>query len=173
MSRLYHLSNGIAFVERWLCRGLILGFTVLLVTNAALRYGAGRPLYFAEELAVLVLVWMGFLAISLSLHRGDQVRVTLLTDHLKPRAAALVETAVQGLMAVILAALLWSAVGWIGSPAVEFERAIALDLPKAPLFAIIPIFCATALIHTLAKLVKAASPLAGRPQGAQALETAL
>lgn len=145
-------SRRLAWAELLACKILIVLFTVLLVVNVTLRYGLNSPLYFAEELAVYILIWMAFLAISVSLHENTQIRLTLLTDMLpaRGRKAALVLT--DALVAVMLAVILWHAVAWIRSPSVEFELAITLGMGKTPFYAIVPLFCATALFHSLARL---------------------
>ncbi|MGC2857461.1 TRAP transporter small permease [Novispirillum sp. DQ9] len=156
-------SRRLAWVELFACKVLIVLFSALLVVNVSLRYGLNSPLYFAEELAVYILIWMAFLAISVSLHENTQIRLTLLTDVLPARPRQGVLVLMDVLVAAMLAVILWHAVGWIRSPSVEFELAITLGTGKAPFFAIIPLFCATALFHSVARLAAVA---ASGPAGA-------
>ena len=146
------VSRGLAWVELTLCKGLIALFSLLLIVNVTRRYVFNAPLFFAEELAVYILIWMAFLAISVSIHENTQVRLTMLLDALPPplahRITLLTETLVAGLLAVILV----TSLKWMGSPAVGFELALTLGLPKWPFFLIIPVFSAAALIHVLARL---------------------
>jgi hypothetical protein len=53
----------------------------------------------------------------------------------------------------MLAALLWASIGWLRSPATAFEQIITTGWAKLPFFLIVPIFCATSLIHMLATLL--------------------
>ncbi|MCF8480326.1 MAG: TRAP transporter small permease [Rhodospirillum sp.] len=146
------LSARLAWLERMICRALIVVFTALLAVNVTLRYGFSSPLYFAEEVAVYILIWMAFLAISVSLHENTQIRLTILVDMFDRRSRLLTLAAMDLLVAVMLTVILVHAIGWITSPAVDYELAITLGISKVPFFAIIPIFCATGLFHTLARL---------------------
>lgn len=153
-------SRNLARVELLVCKVLIVLFTTLLVVNVTLRYGLNSPLYFAEELAVYILIWMAFLAISVSLHENTQIRLTLVTDILPTKVRRAVAVLVDVLVAGMLAVILWYAVIWIRSPSVEFELAITLGMGKTPFYAIIPIFCATALFHSVARLTVLATETA-------------
>jgi TRAP-type C4-dicarboxylate transport system permease small subunit len=146
------LSARLAWLERMACRALIVVFTGLLLVNVTLRYVFSSPLFFAEEVAVYILIWMAFLAISVSLHENTQIRLTLLIDMFDARSRALTLWAMDLLVAAMLAVILVHAIGWIRSPAVEFELAITLGMSKVPFFAIIPVFCAAALFHVVARL---------------------
>lgn len=149
-------SQRLAWVEMLACKVLIVLFTIVLVVNVTLRYGFGSPLYYAEELAVYILIWMAFLAMSVSLHENTQIRLTLLTHALPERVGRFVVLVMDGLAAVMLAVILVHALTWIQSPSVEFELAITLGIGKKPFFAIIPLFCATGLFHMVARLIQAA-----------------
>mgnify|MGYP002714962901 CR=1 FL=1 len=82
MNPLSALLHGLARVERWASRLLVASFVALIVSNVAMRYVLGRPLVFAEELAAILLVWLAFVSISISIHDRAQIGVTLLTDRL-------------------------------------------------------------------------------------------
>ncbi|MHB0951479.1 MAG: TRAP transporter small permease [Allorhizobium sp.] len=150
MILLTRISNRVAYVERWASRAIIFGFVALIIVNVGLRYLAGRPLVYAEEIAAIMLVWLAFISISISIHDRAQVSVTLVTDMLDRRASGIIAVLVSVCMAAIVATLLWSAIGWVNSPGVEFEQVITTGWPKAPFFMIVPIFCATCLVHLLA-----------------------
>ena len=152
MSFLGPLSDGLAHVERWISRLMVLGFVGLITVNVAMRYLGGRPIVFAEELAAILLVWLAFVAISISIHDRTQIGVTLLTDRLPPRWQRGVAVVVGCTVAAILAVLLWKSAVWVRSPNVAFERVITTGWPKAPFFYVVPVFCVTALIHVVAQL---------------------
>ncbi len=64
----------------------ILAMTALTVAAVAMRYGAGAPFRFTEELGGLLLVTSVFLSIPYVLARHGHIRLTLLADRL-PAAA--------------------------------------------------------------------------------------
>ncbi|MET3600868.1 TRAP transporter small permease [Martelella mangrovi] len=156
------LSVGLAWLERWASRVLMAGFVGLITTNVAMRYLVGRPIIFAEELAAILLVWLAFIATSISIHTRAQIGVTLLVDTLPVAARKAVDLVVWVLIACMLAILLKAGITWVRSPVVEFEQIITTGWAKAPFFTIFPIFCACALIHALAQVVRAAGALRER-----------
>lgn len=145
-------SRWLAQLEKLLCSMLIMAFSTLLIINVIARYLFQSPLYFAEELAVYILVWMAFLAISLSIHYDQHVRLTMLVGLLPMRLQRLAYWMTELISLAVLATLLWYAIGWIRSPSVAFDIAITLDWPKWHFYLIVPIFCATAILHILARL---------------------
>ena len=155
MSLFPTLSQGLVRVERWASRLIVVAFVGLIVVNVAMRYVAGRPIVFAEELAAILLVWLTLVAVSISIHDKVQIGVTLLSETLPLRVQRVLEVVVWALIAVMLGLLLRAGLGWVLSPTVAFEQVITTGWPKAPFFWIFPIFCTTALIHALAHLSRA------------------
>lgn len=150
--RLYRASRLLAAIEQGLCSGLIIAFSVLLIVNVIARYAFSSPIFFAEELAVYILVWMAFLAISVSIHHDQHVRLTMLIGSLPAGMQRACYWLTELICLVILAVLLWHSIGWIRSPSVAYDIAITLDWPKWHFYLIVPIFCASAIFHILARL---------------------
>lgn len=150
------LSDGLVAVERVVSRVMVVGFVGLISVNVGMRYLAGRPIVFAEELAAVLLVWLAFVAISISLHDRTQIGVTLLADALPTRWRRIVEVAVNLVIIGILLVLLWKSVAWVSSPAVAFEQIITTGWPKWPFFLVVPVFCVTSLVHVVAHILRPA-----------------
>jgi TRAP-type C4-dicarboxylate transport system permease small subunit len=146
-----------AALERVLCAALIVVFTAVLLTNVISRYVFDAPLFFAEELALLMLVWMGYLGIAYSIHKNEQIGMGLVVDGLSPQRKRLVLILVDVIMIVASGILLWAALQWLRSSSVFFERAVTLAIPKWPFYLAIPFFWSLVLIHlvdhVLARLV--------------------
>lgn len=147
------ISSKVAVFERVLCAVLISVFTAVLLANVISRYLFDSPLFFAEELALLLLVWMGYLAVSYSIHRSDQIGMSLLVDKLSARHKQLVAIVVDVILIVISGILFWAALTWMQSSSVFFERAVTLNVPKWPFYLIIPLFWALMLIHLIDHLL--------------------
>jgi TRAP-type C4-dicarboxylate transport system permease small subunit len=62
-------SDRVARIEAVVCGTLIVCFSALLLINVTLRYLFSAPIYYAEETAILIMVWMAFLATSLAVKR--------------------------------------------------------------------------------------------------------
>lgn len=155
MTWLSALSNGLAGVERWASRLLVVAFVALIAANVTTRYVFGRPIVYAEELAAILLVWLAFVATSITVHGRAQIGVTLLTERLSAPVRRIVDIVGMAVIAAMLVVLLWTSWHWARSPMVEFDQIITTGWPKAPFYLIVPIFCASALIHVVADLAEA------------------
>ncbi|TKW67255.1 MAG: TRAP transporter small permease [Paracoccus denitrificans] len=155
MTWLSAISNGLARVERWASRLLVVAFVALIVANVTMRYVVGRPIVYAEELAAILLVWLAFVATSITVHDRAQIGVTLLTEKLPKGVRRIVDIVVLVVIAAILSTLLWTSWKWASSPMVSFDQVITTGWPKAPFYLIVPVFAGTALIHVLADLAEA------------------
>lgn len=150
---LQRTSASVARVEMFTCKALVVVFTLLLIVNVGLRSVFNSPLFFAEELAIYILIWMAFLAISFSLHENSQVSLTLVKDMLPPSVQRGLSILTDSIIIAILATVFWYAVKWVTSSDVDFELAISLGIQKKPFFYIIPLFCLTGLFHVLTRLL--------------------
>ncbi len=149
------ISAGLARLELLFCQVLIVAFTGLLIANVASRYVFNNPFYFADELAVYMLIWMAFLAICVTVARNDMIRLSLAVDALPRGARRVVEIVIEILVLGMLAAMFWASLRWFQSPAVAFERAITLNMSKLPFLSIIPIFTGLATFHVFSNLLTA------------------
>ncbi|WP_029009249.1 TRAP transporter small permease [Azospirillum halopraeferens] len=154
-------SRLLARAEMFVCKALIVVFTALLIVNVGLRYLFNAPLFYAEELAIYILIWMAFLAISVTIHENVQVRMTLFSDRLTYTRRRTLFIVTETVAALMLAAILYHSVHWILSPFASFDMAVTLGWPKWPFFLIIPLFSAAALCHVLAHLLRAIAEAAG------------
>ena len=86
----------------WACHallGVIVGVTVLQVF---LRFVLDSPLSWSEEVALLALIWFGFLAVAVGVRRHEHLAITALRDRLPPRGAVALDYAAQGGVAAFL-----------------------------------------------------------------------
>jgi TRAP-type C4-dicarboxylate transport system permease small subunit len=150
---LKRLSLAVAKVELVAAQALIVVFTGLILVNVFRRYAFNRPLFFAEELSVYILIWMAFLAIAVTIARRETISLTFLVDNLPPRARWACALAAETLVAMMLGGMVYAAWVWFNNPAIAFERALTLGQPKWPFLLIIPLFCSLAFFHAVANVI--------------------
>mgnify|MGYP003681946316 CR=1 FL=1 len=179
---LFRLSAAIATGES-VAAGLAAAATFsLLVVNIVTR-SAGQAVYWTDEAAILAMVWMAFLAASLTIHYRSHIAVTLVTDMLRPCArlvfAILVDAIMLTLM-VIIGVLVWRwfdpvglyRAGWditaFASTTFNFmyeEPTMTIGIQKAWFWLIMPWFVIAASIHCLSNLAGSVGEFrtSGRP----------
>lgn len=145
-------SRRLAAFEQLVCSVLIVAFGVLLIANVFARYVLNSPIFFAGELAIYILIWMAFLAISISIHHDQHVRLTMLVGVLPTPAQRACYWLSELVCLAMLVVMLWYSIAWLRSPSVDYDMAITLDWPKWHFYLIVPIFCATSIFHLIARL---------------------
>jgi|GEM_PF-922235 len=151
-------SHALARLELWLCQILIVAFSTLLLVNVTMRYTLSAPIYFAEELAVYILIWMAFLAIAATIARQEMIALTFVADLASRRLRRWLHILVDLIVLGMVVALAWVSWRWLQSPAMQFEQALTLGMVKRPFYAIVPIFFSLATLHTAANLLRHLTP---------------
>lgn len=100
------VSRGLLALSAACCAGIL----ALVVAAVVMRYAIAAPFRFTEELAGLLLSAMAFLALPFAMASHANIRVTLLTERLPPRAQRLAWVLGQGIMVSFCAIFAWE--GW-------------------------------------------------------------
>ena len=97
--------DGLNAVAAFVCHGLLVVITGVTVLQVVLRYGFNRPTSWSEEIALLCLIWFGFLAIAVGVRRHEHVAITVLRDLLPGSAAVALDYAAQIAIVVFMFAV--------------------------------------------------------------------
>jgi len=164
-------SSALLSVERLALMVLMGGLTLLILLNVVTRY-TGMPIYWVDEAAVYLVVWLCFVGASTMTRLRMDFAVTLMTDYLGEAAARrLKATATAGVFlfgcAMLAMCWLWMdpvGIASHGFDAKEFaadsfnflytERTQTLNWPTWVVQLILPIFGITFTIHAAANLVE-------------------
>ncbi|MGP9631285.1 TRAP transporter small permease [Halomonas sp. AOP42-C1-46] len=140
--------------ELFLCQVAVVLFFVLLLVNVVSRYFFSSPLYFAEELAVYILIWMAFFAIAATVGRNEMVRLDFLVNGAPPPIKYVINILVDLLVLICSVTLLIISFNWYLGPTIQYEQAITLGIKKLPFFTIIPLFFVLITFHSVINLAK-------------------
>lgn len=142
-------------LNRWieyLLFGLGFSMAVIVAVQVFFRYVLNQSLFWSEELARFMLVWLTFLGASVAYYRGVHPGIDMIFTRLSvgwQRAVAaivhLISIAFFGVMIVY---------GIQFSCFVRLQISPALYLPKWIIFAVIPVSGAILLVHGLSFLVQ-------------------
>ncbi len=124
-----------------------LGFTMagVVAVQVFFRYVLNQSLFWSEELARFLLVWLTFLGASVAYHRKANPGIDVLYARMRPtfrRATALLIHLVSiGLFAVMIF------YGWRFADFVRLQISPALGLPKWIVMSVIPASGAILMVH--------------------------
>lgn len=143
---------------------LLAAMVVLIGSQVAARYVVGVPLYWSEELARHLMIWLFFLGAVIALRRGAHLSIDLLPESLPPRGTVMLRGAVLLILGTFLTMMTWY--GWDLAQRTMVQRASALHYPMGYVYAALPISGFLMLLVTLERL--AASITAYRAEQASA-----
>ncbi len=179
LSLLRTLSDGVVRIERALLAALILALVGFVLLNVCFRL-FGVTLAWADELAVMAMVWSGFVGASLMFRARIDPAVRLLHEAVGASGARALRLAVSALAAVFGIALIWMNWRWFdpvglwsaGFDVTAFEAATfnflysgrtpVLVWPAFWFYLVMPWFALTLTVHALTNLAEDAGLIPAR-----------
>lgn len=143
-------SDAAEAVVRRVLAAACLAMAAIIGVQVVARYGFNHSLFWSEELGRALLVWLTFLGASSACKHGLHVGVDALVLRLGPGLRLACEV-----LAVLSGLFLSGLMLWAGSEYAAFlgsQQTAALGLPKAVIFAAIPVSGGLLTLHGLARL---------------------
>jgi TRAP-type C4-dicarboxylate transport system permease small subunit len=151
VTTLQKVSSRINHWIEYLLFGLGFSMAILVAVQVFFRYILNQSLFWSEELARYLLVWLTFLGASAAYYRRAHPGVDVLYNRLPPilrkACAVLIHLASVGLFAVMIV------YGCMFAHFVRLQTTPALQLPKWLVLAVIPVSGAVLLLHGVTFLV--------------------
>ena len=150
--RLDSLSEKADKVTQWFCVCVVLAMTVEVLIGVFFRYVLDAPIKWGEELARLMMMWVGLLGIAIALKDGDHMGLEMFVKRLSGRSLALCNLAANCLVGVFLVILLI----WGLKVAIAGRVSIlpALQIPWTWSLIAVPITAGIQIIHVSAQIFK-------------------
>lgn len=165
------LSDRIAQAERGVLRLIALALPLMILANVAGR-AMRSPIYWMDELSILLMVWLAMIGMSLTLKTRDAVAVTMLVDAVPPllgKAMKILTDLMVLLFGIILLVLCYR---WfdpvtlmrLGFDTREFsgetfnfmyqDTTATLGVAKFWFWLIVPLVSVTISVHALSNLLR-------------------
>ena len=127
----------------------------LLLAGVVARYAFHRPLYWVDELATTLLLWLAMLGAAVALRRGEHMRLTAFIRRASPAARAWIDVLVTVVIGAFVLLMLGPTRAFV---AAELDVTMpALDVPAAYGFAAVPVGLVLMLAVVLVRLACVAS----------------
>ncbi len=182
-----HLSDRIAQAERGVLRLIALALPLMVLANVAGR-AVRSPIYWMDELSILLMVWLAMIGMSMTLKTRDAVSVTMLVDFVPPLLAKAMKILIDLLVLVFGITLLVLCYRWfdpltlirLGFDTRAFsgetfnfmyqDTTATLGVAKFWFWLVVPLMAVTISVHALSNLLQtvAAPATAGIPSGLSA-----
>lgn len=147
----------------------VLAMVALMAAAVVFRYVIGQPLIWADEAVRYLLVFSVALGLADVMRRGENIRVDLVLEMVRPRTRRIIEIA--GLLAALIFGL---SLAWLGADMVAFSADLGLttagkiDIPSAWVELALPLGGLLLSLATLIRLVRVVRGDAVQHPGGQA-----
>ncbi len=146
------LDTGVYKVERFLAIGLTAAIALIAMAQVVLRYFFHAPLFWAEEVAAQLLVFVTLLGLSLLIHTQQLISIDFLPRALPGRGRHIL-FAVLGLgMLALLLFIGYMGLEWVQRPDVRTEMSPTTQLPRWYNYAVLPVVFASMSYHQVVKI---------------------
>lgn len=146
------LDGFLVWLERLLLQIISIALTVILMVQVILRYVFSRPLFWAEEVAVQLLVFMTLFGLSLLIQKRQLIAIDILSGVLRGRIKALVDVLLCIVALGVIGVVAREAIKWILRPEVQMELSPTIQLPIWYNYAVFPLAFGFMLVHQLTAL---------------------
>ncbi len=153
----------LARAERVAATALTALLACIMMLQVVLRYFFAAPLFWAEEIAVQLLVFATLIGLSLLVHTGQLVAIDFLPTALRARARHLLAVALGLVFLLLLAFVAWLGWGWITRPEVQLELGATTGLPRWYNYSLLPGAVLAMAFHQFAALLRHLRELSGAP----------
>ena len=97
-------ANSVAAV---VCALLLIAITGVTAMQVFLRYALNAPTSWSEEVALLLLIWFGLIAVAIGIRRNEHLAITFLRDRMPQPLARALDYGAQVGMLVFMGVVLW------------------------------------------------------------------
>ena len=125
---------------------------LILMCQVILRYGFSRPLFWAEEISVQLLVFITLFGLSLLLRSRQMIAIDMVIGALPDRLKIAVQYFLQVLGLVVVVFFAYEGTLWILRPEVRMELSPTTGLPIWINYAMFPISFYCMVFHVAAGL---------------------
>jgi len=153
----------LAGAERVVVMALTALMTCIMMAQVVLRYFFSAPLFWAEEIAVQLLVFITLVGLSLLVRAGELVTIDFLRRALSPRGRHGLAVVLGVAFLALLGFVAWLGWAWIVRPDVQLEIGATTRLPRWYTYALLPGAMLAMALHQFAGVLRHVRDLAGAP----------
>jgi len=127
--------------------------TVIVIVQVFCRYVLGFSIFWSEELARYLLVWITFLGGSVAFKRAELASINLIVDRLPARLSSVVSIISQVIVLIFLLVATQYGFKQAFAPSVLTQVSPAMRLPMKYAYLAVPVGFGIMILHCLDKLL--------------------
>jgi TRAP-type C4-dicarboxylate transport system permease small subunit len=158
--KLAQFDSVLAKGEGWVLITLVVMMTVVVLLQVIYRYLLTQPLYWSEELARYLFVWISILGATLSVQRGGHFGMDFFYRMISEKGRRFLTLFIYLLMGGVILVILVQGIGLVQKTAAQQSPAMEISMGWA--YACLPVGAALMAIHLLVIIIKEAVQKKGR-----------
>jgi C4-dicarboxylate transporter, DctQ subunit len=127
--------------------------TINLIAGVFFRYVLNSPIFWADELSILLFAWLTFLGGCIAVKRYEMAAVTIVLDRLSQKAKIVLNLVIQLLVLLFSGIICYYSYIWVSSPSVATMISSTLRVDMWWIFSIVPISMLCIAIFSLSNIV--------------------
>ncbi len=132
-------------------KALLLFMVVLITGQVILRGSTGRSIKWAEEVALIAMVWVTFLTMAMGVRYDIHIRIDMFVDWLPKKGKIALEWALNLILALIAFLMVWY--GYELTRYAMRSTMPATQFPTGVVYGVVPVAGAICLLQTLSRLL--------------------
>jgi TRAP-type C4-dicarboxylate transport system permease small subunit len=136
---------GFVSANRWALVVLLATMSCLVFANVCLRYLTNESIYWAEEVARHLMIWLTFIGSGLVLRHGGHIAIDNAQDAVPARVAQGLRLLIVALLAAFCAAMVWFGIGYVERTMLQTTS--ATQIPFGYVYAAMPLGFALMVVH--------------------------
>jgi TRAP-type C4-dicarboxylate transport system permease small subunit len=148
------VDRGLVVAERILVMALTGAIAGIMMVQVVLRYFFSAPLFWAEEIAVQLLVFTTLFGMSLLVQRSQLVSIDFVPRALSGRARHALLALLGAVMLGLLLFIAWLGWDWVSRADVRMELGATTQLPRWYNYAALPLAMVLMAWHQFAAVLR-------------------
>jgi TRAP-type C4-dicarboxylate transport system permease small subunit len=140
-------------LERTISIAAMSGVVIILIAQVFFRYILQNPLFFAEELALVLLIIATFSGLSLMVADNRLIAIDMFGTRISEHKRLWITWVMRAIVLLLALALTVFSIRYLAVPWVWAETSATLGLPRAYLYAIVTAELCFLVVHQLVELI--------------------
>ena len=133
------VDRGLGRVEKVIIQINVAVIALIMTAQVIFRYALNAPIYWAEEVCVIMLVSLTFFGLAHLVQRRTLVAVNMLRNFVSVNVQRVIAMLVAMIILVMLSVLSYHSLNWVLDPLAHTELAETTGIPKWTLYAMMPV----------------------------------
>jgi C4-dicarboxylate transporter DctQ subunit len=148
------VDDRLALLEKLIAMTVAALITLIIVAQVVLRYGFNAPLFWAEEAASQLMVFLTLLGLSLLIHSGRLISIEFVPNLASGVGKKFLYVLYGACIIALVLFLVWLSYTWMMKPQVRMEISPTTRIPRWYNYSVLPVALLAMAYHQLIRTIR-------------------